>query len=181
MGFAPDIHVMPVGNAGNIAAYWKGFCEYRDRGRADSAPALWGFQAEGAAPIVRGHVVERPETAASAIRIGNPASWMLAEAARDDSGGVIEAVSDDAILAAQRELALRDGIFVEPASAAGVAGLCDRAARGAIDSGLTVSVTLTGHGLKDIETALAHRGAGDDIVVDADVGPVAAAAGLADG
>jgi threonine synthase len=182
LGAAPEVHVLPVGNAGNIAAYWKGFCEYRDSGLAASAPALWGFQAEGSAPLVRGHVVERPETAASAIRIGNPASWTLAEAARDDSGGVIEAVSDDAILSAQRELAVRDGVFVEPASAAGVAGLLARSSRGVVEPGLTVSVTVTGHGLKDIETPLAfrERGPHDEIVIDADVEAAAAAGGLAD-
>jgi threonine synthase len=182
LGAAPDVHVLPVGNAGNIAAYWKGFCEYRDRGAASSAPAMWGFQAEGAAPIVRGRVIEHPETAASAIRIGNPASWILAEAARDDSGGVIEAVSDHAILSAQRALAVRDGVFVEPASAAGVAGLLDRSARGGVDPGLVVTVTLTGHGLKDIETPLAHLAADpDELVVDADVDQVAGAAGFVDG
>jgi threonine synthase len=183
LGDAPDIHVLPVGNAGNIAAYWKGFCEYAAGDRADSTPAIWGFQAEGAAPIVRGQVVEHPETAASAIRIGNPASWLLAEAARDDSGGVIEAVSDRQILTAQRDLAVRDGVFVEPASAAGVAGLVARHAAGRLDAGLTVTVTVTGHGLKDIDTPLEFLAADglEDVVVDADVDQAAAAAGLVDG
>jgi threonine synthase len=183
LGRSPDIHVLPVGNAGNISAYWKGFREYESRGRSTSAPRMWGFQAEGAAPIVRGQIVEDPSTVASAIRIGNPASWSLAEAARDDSGGVIEAVSDDQILAAQRDLAVRDGVFVEPASAAGAAGLLTRHAAGAVDAGQTITVTVTGHGLKDIETPL-ERLAGElrlDVVVDADVDIAASAAGLADG
>jgi threonine synthase len=183
LGRSPDVHVLPVGNAGNISAYWKGFCEYRSRGRAASTPAMWGFQAAGAAPIVRGEVVDSPETVASAIRIGNPASWALAEAARDDSGGLIDAVSDDQILAAQRDLAVRDGVFVEPASAAGVAGLLGRQAAGDVDAGQTITVTVTGHGLKDIETPL-QRLAGElmlDVVVDADVDQAATAAGLADG
>jgi threonine synthase len=183
LGRSPDVHVLPVGNAGNISAYWKGFCEYESSGRTTSAPRMWGFQAEGAAPIVRGHVVESPSTVASAIRIGNPASWALAEAARDDSGGVIEAVSDEQILAAQRDLAVRDGVFVEPASAAGVAGLLSRSVAGGVDGGQTITVTVTGHGLKDIETPL-ERLSGElrlDVVVDADVDSAASAAGLADG
>jgi threonine synthase len=183
LGRSPEVHVLPVGNAGNISAYWKGFCEYESRGRSTSAPRMWGFQAEGAAPIVRGQIVENPSTVASAIRIGNPASWALAEAARDDSGGVIEAVSDEQILAAQRDLAVRDGVFVEPASASGVAGLLSRHAAGAVDAGQTITVTVTGHGLKDIETPL-ERLSGElrlDVVVDADVDAAASAAGLADG
>ena len=125
LGDAADVHVrLPVGNAGNIAAYWKGFVEYEHDGPATRRPRMWGFQAEGAAPIVRGEVVPYPETVATAIRVGNPASWLLAEAARDESRVVsIEAVSDLQILRAQRDLAARDGVFVEPASAAGVAGL----------------------------------------------------------
>lgn len=177
----PDVHVMPVGNAGNIAAYWKGFREYADSGRVSGRPAIWGFQAEGAAPLVRGEIVPFPETVATAIRIGNPASWLLAEAARDESGGVIEAVSDLQILRAQRDLAARDGVFVEPASAAGVAGLIARHETGLVDSGQTISITVTGHGLKDIDTALDFQGVLTDVVVDADVDEAAAAAGLADG
>ncbi len=175
---APDIHVLPVGNAGNIAAYWKGFREYADSGRVSSTPALWGFQAEGAAPLVTGEVVRFPETVATAIRIGNPASWLLAEAARDESGGVIESVTDLQILTAQRDLATRDGVFVEPASAAGVAGLLLRHGAGLVPSARTISVTLTGHGLKDIDTPLEFHGALDDVLVDADVDEAAAAAGL---
>jgi threonine synthase len=178
---APDVHVMPVGNAGNIAAYWKGFREYADSGRAASRPAVWGFQAEGAAPLVHGKVVTHPETVATAIRIGNPASWLLAEAARDESGGVIEAVSDLQILRAQRDLAARDGVFVEPASAAGVAGLLARQEHGDVTAGQTITVTVTGHGLKDIDTALEFRGVPDDVVVEPDVDAAAEAAGLVDG
>jgi threonine synthase len=182
LGRSPDVHVLPVGNAGNISAYWKGFCEYASTGRAAATPAMWGFQAAGAAPIVRGHVVERPETVASAIRIGNPASWAQAEAARDDSGGLIDAVTDEQILAAQRDLALRDGVFVEPASAAGVAGLLARSTAGAVDAGQTITVTVTGHGLKDVDTPLERLAAEItlDYVVDADVEQTAVAAGLVD-
>ncbi|MGI8887794.1 MAG: threonine synthase [Nocardioidaceae bacterium] len=175
---APDIHVLPVGNAGNIAAYWKGFREYADSGRASRTPALWGFQAEGAAPLVSGHIVTHPDTVATAIRVGNPASWLLAEAARDESGGTIEAVSDLQILRAQRDLAARDGVFVEPASAAGVAGLLQRHEAGLVDRGQTITVTVTGHGLKDIDTALGFQGPILDAVIDADVDSAAQAAGL---
>ncbi|HYO32849.1 MAG TPA: threonine synthase [Nocardioidaceae bacterium] len=181
LGEAPDVHVLPVGNAGNIAAYWKGFAQYADSGRASRRPALWGFQAEGAAPLVSGTVVRYPETVATAIRVGNPASWLLAESARDESGGVIEAVSDLDILRAQRDLAVRDGVFVEPASAAGVAGLLMRAGTGAVDPGQTISVTVTGHGLKDLETPLSFRDVSVDRVIDADVDQAAAAADLIDG
>src|SRR4029077_17904138 len=121
LGAAPDIHILPVGNAGNITAYWRGYTEYHRDGIAASTPRMWGFQAEGAAPIVRGAPVPNPETVASAIRIGNPASWKLAEAARDESGGLIDMVSDEQILDAHRALASRDGIYCEPASAASVA------------------------------------------------------------
>ena len=181
LGGAPDVHVLPVGNAGNIAAYWRGFLQYADAGRADGTPALWGFQAEGAAPLVAGHVVRHPETVATAIRVGNPASWLLAEAARDESGGVIEAVSDLQILRAQRDLARRDGVFVEPASAAGAAGLLARHEAGEVSSGLTITVTVTGHGLKDIDTALEFQGPPTDLLVDVDVDQAAVAAGLFDG
>ena len=181
LGEAPDIHVLPVGNAGNIAAYWKGFAQYADSGRASRRPALWGFQAEGAAPLVSGSVVRYPETVATAIRVGNPASWLLAESARDESGGVIEAVSDLDILRAQRDLAVRDGVFVEPASAAGVAGLLMRSSTGAVAPGQTISVTVTGHGLKDVETPLRFRDVSVDLVIDADADQAAAAADLIDG
>jgi len=151
LGRAPDYHVLPVGNAGNITAYWKGYIEYT-KGR----PKMVGFQAEGAAPIVHGHPVEKPETVASAIRIGNPASWKAAVAARDDSGGLIDIVTDKEILEAYRLAASREGVFVEPASAAGIAGLRKYAAKGYFTKGATVAVTLTGHGLKDPDTAITN-------------------------
>jgi threonine synthase len=178
LGDAPDLHLLPVGNAGNIAAYWKGYLEYAAHGHASRRPRMWGFQAEGAAPLVTGEVVRTPETVATAIRVGNPASWLLAEAARDESGGVIEAVTDVQILDAQGALAARDGVFVEPASAAGVAGLLQRHAAGHVEAGCRIVVTVTGHGLKDIDTALKHRGLPDDLVVDKDPDQAAAAAGL---
>jgi threonine synthase len=177
---APDVHVLPVGNAGNIAAYWSGFREYAEAGRSASLPALWGFQAAGAAPLVTGAVVREPETLATAIRIGNPASWLLAEAARDESGGLIDAVTDTQILQAQRSLAARDGIFVEPASAAGAAGLLARAQAEQVEPGQTITVTVTGHGLKDIDTALDFRGPVEEVVIDVDVDAAASAAGLLD-
>jgi threonine synthase len=180
LGDAPDLHVLPVGNAGNITAYWRGYREYADHGRATRRPVMWGFQAEGAAPLVLGRVVEHPETVATAIRIGNPASWLLAEAARDESGGVIEAVSDTQILQAQRDLAVHEGVFVEPASAAGVAGLLARQRAGRMESGQSVVVTVTGHGLKDVDAALAFVGKPPDIVIDPDVDQAAQAAGLRD-
>jgi len=177
---APHLHVLPVGNAGNIAAYWKGYREYAGAGHCSRTPAMWGFQADGAAPIVRGRVVVEPETVATAIRVGNPASWLLAEAARDESDGLIEAVSDLEILHAQSDLAAREGVFVEPASAAGVAGFLSLSASGRVDTGLTVVITVTGHGLKDIDTALEGRGALAETVVDVDPRHVAVAAGLLD-
>ncbi|HMO10618.1 MAG TPA: threonine synthase [Actinotalea sp.] len=154
LGDAPDVHVLPVGNAGNITAYWAGFVEYAADGPATRTPAMWGFQAAGAAPIVRGYPVTEPETIATAIRIGNPASWRQAVAARDDSAGLIEAVTDDQILAAHRELSRTVGVFVEPASAAGVAGLLMLAEQGRVPAGATITVTVTGHGLKDPQWAL---------------------------
>lgn len=178
LGKAPDLHVLPVGNAGNITAYWKGFVEYEAAGVAASRPRIWGFQAAGAAPIVLGRVVPEPDTVATAIRIGNPASWTLAENARDESGGRIDMVEDAQILAAQRELGAREGIFVEPASATGVAGLLAAAAAGEVEPGLTITVTVTGHGLKDIDTAMAHRGDLIDAVIDVDVDAAAETAGL---
>jgi threonine synthase len=178
LGDAPDVHLLPVGNAGNISAYWLGYTQYRDLGRATRTPVMRGFQAEGAAPLVTGEPFPDPETRATAIRIGNPASWKLAEAARDESGGRFAAVSDDQILDAQRQLAARDGVFVEPASAAGVAGLLQDLAQGESYAGLTVVVTVTGHGLKDTATALEAFGPVADTVVDPDVTEAARAAGL---
>jgi threonine synthase len=153
LGRAPDILAIPVGNAGNISAYWAGFTDYAGAGLVDATPRLWGFQAAGAAPLVHGRRVDRPETIATAIRIGNPASWEKAIAARDESGGRIEAVSDDEILGAYRDLARHAGIFCEPASAASVAGIRKMAAAGRLDPGATVVAVLTGHGLKDPATA----------------------------
>jgi len=159
LGRAPTWQFMPVGNAGNITAYWQGYREYHADGRA-ALPRLMGFQAAGAAPIVHGRVVEEPETLATAIRIGNPASWRRAESARDESGGVIDAVSDEEILEAYRLVAGREGVFAEPASAAGVAGLLRYAAEGRLSppEGETRPIAvciLTGHGLKDPERAVA--------------------------
>jgi threonine synthase len=179
LGDAPDVHVLPVGNAGNIAAYWMGYQQYAARGLAGRRPRMWGFQAEGAAPIVRGEPVPEPETVASAIRIGDPASWHLALAARDESGGLIEAVTDEQILSAQRDLSSRDGLFVEPASAAGVAGLVATAADGRVDPGQIVVVTVTGHGLKDVDTASAAYGDVRPDVVPPDVRAAASVLGLA--
>jgi len=176
LGRAPDIHALPVGNAGNITAYWKGYVEYAADGVAATRPRMWGFQAAGAAPIVLGHRVDDPETIATAIRIGNPASWDFAEAARDESEGVIEAVTDDEILAAYHLLASREGLFCEPASAAGVAGLIKKHAAGELDPGQVVVCTLTGNGLKDPQWALAD--AADPVIVPVDVHAAAAALGL---
>jgi threonine synthase len=178
LGDAPDVHVLPVGNAGNISAYWKGYLEYEKAGCSTRTPRMLGWQAEGAAPLVSGVPVSSPETVASAIRIGNPASWDLAVAAADASGGCFRAVSDDQILAAQRQLASRDGVFVEPASAAGVAGLLTEVADDGAYAGKRIVVTVTGHGLKDIDTALSTFTDLVDTVVDADVDAAAAAAGL---
>ncbi len=152
LGGAPDYLAIPVGNAGNITAYWKGFREYREAGLVETAPRMIGFQAEGASPLVQGHDFDDPQTVATAIRIGRPASGKLALAARDESGGLIDAVSDDEILAAYRDLARLEGIFCEPASAASVAGVKKAAADGRIDSGATIVAVLTGLGLKDPDT-----------------------------
>lgn len=178
LGDAPNVHVLPVGNAGNISAYWMGYREYAASGPATRRPMMWGFQAEGAAPIVRGEPVANPETVASAIRIGNPASWQLAEEARAESKGLIEAVSDEQILAAQQELSGREGLFVEPASAAGVAGLLKLAQAGRVDRGQQIVVTATGHGLKDVDTASAHYGEIRPYVIPADVSAAAEVLGL---
>jgi threonine synthase len=181
LGRAPDLHVLPVGNGGNISAYWRGYSQYAAAGLASSRPRMWAFQAEGAAPLVLGHPVESPETVATAIRIGNPASTTLAVAARDESGGLFEAVSDDQILAAQAFLASREGVFVEPASAAGVAGLLARHERGEVDPGQLIVITVTGHGLKDVDTALSTRGPVQAEVVGTDLHRVAEACGLVSG
>ncbi len=153
LGRPPDALAIPVGNAGNITAYWKGFREWRDAGHADSAPRMLGFQAEGASPLVAGHDFEDPETVASAIRIGSPASKEGALNAMRESGGLIESVTDGEILAAQSFLAREEGVFCEPASAAGIAGLLKLAREGRAPEGTIVSV-LTGHGLKDPDVIL---------------------------
>ena len=154
LGEPPEYHSLPVGNAGNITAYWAGYKAYKEAGRISTLPKMIGFQAEGAAPIVRGHVVTNPETIATAIRIGNPASWKKAEAARDESGGLIDMVSDDEILAAYSLLASTEGIFCEPASAASIAGVIKKTKEGYFDKGARIVCTLTGHGLKDPDTAI---------------------------
>jgi threonine synthase len=167
LGDAPDIHCLPVGNAGNITAYWQGYREYAADGIASGTPRMWGFQAAGSAPIVIGHVVENPSTIATAIRIGNPASWTKALAARDESGGRIDAVTDRAILAAYRLLARTEAVFVEPASAASVAGLLQVAAAGELEPGQRIVCTVTGNGLKDPEWAISGAPAPLTIPVDA--------------
>jgi threonine synthase len=154
LGSAPTYHCLPVGNAGNITAYWKGYKEYWEKGRAEALPKMLGFQAEGAAPIVRGKVVEKPETIATAIRIGNPASWRQAEAARDESGGLIDMVSDEEILKAYQMLANLEGIFCEPASAASLAGMIKLDRKGFFKEDDVVVLTITGHGLKDPDIAI---------------------------
>src|SRR6195952_5323804 len=180
LGDAPDVHVLPTGNAGNISAYWLGYREAHQAGDAGRLPVMRGWQAAGAAPLVIGAPVPDPETVASAIRIGNPASWDLAMEAADKSGGKFRQVSDTEILAAQRELAARDGVFVEPASAAGVAGLLLELQRGEDYAGRSVVITVTGHGLKDVATALEGVGPLVDSVIDADVTEAARAGGLLD-
>src|SRR5438034_5238514 len=166
LGRAPDVHCIPVGNAGNISAYWKGYREYAHDKVVDDTPRMFGFQAAGAAPIVLGAPVLAPMTIATAIRIGNPASWSLAERARDESGGLIDAVTDKQILEAYRLLARTEAVFVEPASAASVAGLLMTAADGRIPAGSTVVCTLTGNGLKDPDWAIS--GAPKPITVPVD-------------
>jgi len=154
LGDAPDFHLLPVGNAGNYTAYHRGYREELDRGATTKLPRMLGFQAAGSAPIVLGEPVKKPETIASAIRIGNPASWELALAARDDSNGYFGAITDEHILIAHRLLSQEVGIFVEPASAISVAGLLERSEAGMIPAGSTVVLTVTGHGLKDPQWAL---------------------------
>ena len=173
LGDAPDVHCLPVGNAGNITAYWKGYGEYAADGTSSRRPVMRGFQAAGAAPIVNGKPVEKPSTIATAIRIGNPASWEQALAARDESGGSIEAVTDKQILEAYRFVARQEGVFVEPASAASIAGLLMAHAAGTIRSGLRVVCTVTGNGLKDPDWAIS--GAPAPITIAADVEAAAAA------
>src|SRR5271166_203092 len=172
LGDAPDVHCIPVGNAGNITAYWRGYCEYRHAGVSSKLPRMFGFQAAGAAPIVEGHRIEHPETIATAIRIGNPASWYGATAAASESGGAIAAVTDEEILAAYRFLASEESVFCEAASAASVAGLL----KVGVPSGSTVVCVLTGHGLKDPDLAISQISV--PTTVEADYSAVLAALGL---
>ena len=177
LGDAPDIHCLPVGNAGNISAYWMGYQEDHAAGNASKTPRMFGFQASGAAPIVRGEVVRDPSTIATAIRIGNPASWTKAVDARDASGGLIDAVTDRDILAAYKLLAREVGVFVELGSAASVAGLLATAASGVLPRGSRVVCTVTGHGLKDPEWAISTAPA--PMSIQADVTEAARALDLA--
>ncbi len=177
LGKAPDIHVLPVGNAGNITAYWRGYVEYQEDRISKSKPAMWGFQAAGAAPIVSGQVVKNPETIATAIRIGNPASWQQAVAARDESKGLIDSVTDDEILSAYRKLAAEEGVFVEPSSAAGIAGLIKYQNSGKLPKDKQIVVTVTGNGLKDVQWVL--DGAPAPTIVPVDVKRAAEVIGLA--
>jgi threonine synthase len=158
LGAAPDYLAIPVGNAGNITSYWKGFREYAKALKISSLPKMIGFQAAGSAPIVLGHPVDQPETIATAIRIGNPARWMEAEAAADESGGFIDMVTDDEILDAYKKVAAGEGVFCEPASAASIAGLIKSVAAGKVPTGSRVVCVLTGHGLKDPDTAIKSGG-----------------------
>ena len=182
-GWAPDFHVLPVGNAGNITAYWRGYKEYHKAGKAKNLPRMLGFQAAGAAPIVLGHPVEDPQTFATAIRIGNPASWKTAVEARDESGGVIGMVTDHQIREAYKLLASVEGVFAEPASAASVAGLLKLAQNGYFDSvkpvqgdRIRVTCILTGHGLKDPDSAI--KAAEEAITVEATEDAVLEAIGI---
>jgi threonine synthase len=176
LGDAPALHILPVGNAGNITAYWKGYTEFHKLGKATRLPKMVGFQAAGSAPIFHNKVVEKPETVATAIRIGNPASWEGASAAIRDSGGIIDIVTDEEILAAQRWLASNEGIFVEPASAASIAGLlkcagesrCANCPLPQIPDGETIVCTVTGHGLKDPDVAMKQIGGITSVKPDRD-------------
>ncbi|MCK4852348.1 MAG: threonine synthase [Candidatus Omnitrophica bacterium] len=182
LGHAPDYHALPVGNAGNITAYWKGYKEYKERGKVDRLPVMLGFQAAGAAPIVEKRVIEDPRTLATAIKIGNPASWKQAEAARDESGGLIDKVTDEEIIEAYRLLAAGVGIFVEPASAAGIAGILKKAKQGYFPAVTSPSerkdivCVLTGHGLKDPDMAI--KCLETPVVVDAKIEEVIREAGI---
>jgi threonine synthase len=185
LGDAPDVHCLPVGNAGNITAYWGGYRVYAadpsvsdQPGPATHLPVMWGFQAAGAAPIVLGHPVDHPETIATAIRIGNPASWEQAVAARDESGGRIAAVTDEQILEAHRFLSSEEGVFVEPGSAASVAGLLAGHAAGLVPSGARIVCTVTGHGLKDPQWALRTADGGEVVPTRVSVDAFSAAEAL---
>lgn len=168
LGDAPTYHAIPVGNAGNITAYWKGYQEYKKAGKSGTLPKMLGFQAAGSAPIVLGHPVKNPETIATAIRIGNPASWKTAVAARDESGGLIDAVTDEEITKAYRFIAEKEGVFAEPASAAGVAGVIKLAKQNFFKEGTVLVITLTGAGLKDPDFALSFDDPVDTIEANLD-------------
>ncbi|MEK7774109.1 MAG: threonine synthase [Deltaproteobacteria bacterium] len=176
LGYAPTYHFLPVGNAGNITAYWKGYKEYEKEGRTSNLPKMMGFQAEGAAPIVIGRPVENPQTIATAIKIGNPASWDSAVKAQKESGGVIDLVTDDEIIEAYRLLASREGVFCEPASAASLAGAVKMKRAGVLTDGDTVVCTLTGHGLKDPDMAI--KASAKPIKVPADIKKILKVMGL---
>lgn len=177
LGKAPDYHALPVGNAGNITAYWKGYKEYQCAGKVSNRPKMLGFQAAGSAPLVHGEVVTNPQTLATAIKIGNPASWKGAIEARDESKGLIDLVTDDEILEAYAMLATLEGVFAEPASVAPIAGLRKIAAQGYFgDAPATVAVTLTGHGLKDPDRAI--KSAPSPIVIEAKLDAVLKALNL---
>jgi len=176
LGYAPTYHFLPVGNAGNITAYWKGYKEYEKKGIISNLPKMMGFQAAGAAPIVLGHPVSDPQTIATAIKIGNPASWQGALDARDESGGVIDAVQDEEIIEAYKLLASREGVFCEPASAASLAGAIKMKQEGVLNDGDTVVCTLTGHGLKDPDNAM--KSSPKPLKVPAELGKILREMGL---
>jgi threonine synthase len=176
LGFAPDIHAMPVGNAGNITAYWKGYQEYKKAGMSKTLPMMWGFQAAGAAPIVKNKIIKKPETIATAIRIGNPASWDQAVAAQVGSKGLIDSVTDKEILSAYRLVAAKEGIFVEPSSAAGIAGLIKLKALKKLPKDKTIVITVTGNGLKDVQWVL--NSSAKPIVIPVDLKKAAKVIGL---
>ena len=167
LGTAPDYHILPVGNAGNITAYWKGYTEYKAKNIAKSTPKMLGFQASGSAPIVLNKVIDDPKTVATAIKIGNPASWEHAVNARDESGGLIDMITDDDILAAYRLLASSEGVFVEPASAASIAGLIKLTSEGYFPKNDgNIVCTVTGHGLKDPDNAIKQSAAVTSVKAD---------------
>ena len=176
LGAPPDIHCLPVGNAGNITAYWQGYQEYKKAGMSRSLPMMWGFQAAGAAPIVKKKIIKNPETIATAIRIGNPASWDQAVIAQVASKGLIDLVTDKEILSAYRLVAAKEGIFVEPSSAAGLAGLIKKKAQRKLPKGKVIVITVTGNGLKDVQWVL--NGAGKPIVIPVDLKRAAKVIGL---
>ncbi|CAB4556950.1 unannotated protein [freshwater metagenome] len=176
LGYAPDIHALPVGNAGNITAYWKGYEEYFKDGMTKQKPMMWGFQAAGAAPIVKNKIVKNPETIATAIRFGNPASWQKAVHAQVASKGLIDSVTDKEILSAYKLVAAKEGIFVEPSSAAGIAGLIKKKSQKKLPSGKVIVITVTGNGLKDVQWVL--NSAPKPVVVPVDMKKAAKVIGL---